>query len=163
MAPGTNFCREMRRGEEGAVANLLHAAFEGEDEARLVEALRDTGKIAGEMVLPGPDDAIVGYYALSHFITPKGWLCLAPVAVQPAYQGKRYGKRMIGQLSEWARITGAYVVVLGQPGFYGRCGFSTERAARLKSPYPVTHMLLAGPGDDVPQQALTYPKAFDAL
>lgn len=125
--------------------------------------LRKTGAIAGEMVLPGQDGAIIGYYALSHFVKPKGWLCLAPVAIRPDEQGRGYGRRMIGQLAEWARLTGSYVVVLGQPEFYGKCGFSSARAARLTSAYPVTHMLLAGPGEDVPQEALTYPKVFDQL
>ncbi len=163
MVIGLDFCREMRPGEEQAVADLLRAAFDGDAESRLVAALRKSGQIAGEMVLPAPDTGIGGYYALSHFIQPRGWLCLAPVAIHPDLQGRGNGRRMIGLLSEWARISGHYVVVLGQGAFYERCGFSGRRAARLTSPYPLDHTLLAGPGEDPPQESLTYPKPFEAV
>ncbi|MBU3259046.1 N-acetyltransferase [Roseovarius sp. PS-C2] len=162
MTKTPGFTRDMRPGEEAGVEALLRLAFGGLDEARLVAALRKSGAMAGEMVLPC-DGEIVGYYALSRFIRPKGWLCLAPVAIHPDWQGMRHGKRMIGQLTEWARLSGTYVVVLGQPAFYGKAGFSLDRAAGLTSPYPITQTLLAGPGQDVPEQALTYPKAFEGL
>ena len=147
---------------DGAVDALLRLAFDGRAEALLVSKLRRAGVMAGEMVLPC-QDKIVGYYALSQFIKPKGWLCLAPVAIHPDWQRQHHGQRMIGMLSEWARITGSYVVVLGQPEFYARGGFSLERAAKLSTPYPITQTLLAGPGADVPQETLIYPKAFESL
>lgn len=160
---GTGFCRPMKRGEEAAVTDLLARAFGAEDEVALVQALRNEGAMAGEMVLPGADGEIVGYYALSAMRAPEGWLCLAPVAVDPGWQGQGHGRRMIGQLTAWAAATMHYVVVLGQVGFYARAGFDPARAARLQSPYPAEHMLLAGPGADVPDCALIYPAAFDAL
>ncbi len=137
MTKTPGFTREMRPGEEAGVEALLRLAFGGLDEAR--------------------------YYALSRFIRPKGWLCLAPVAIHPDWQGMRHGKRMIGQLTEWARLSGTYVVVLGQPEFYGKAGFSAARAAQLGSPYPLDHTLLAGPGTDAPRETLVYPKPFEAL
>jgi len=70
---------------------------------------------------------------------------------------------MIGLLSEWARISGRFVVVLGQVGFYERAGFLQERAAQLTSPYPIENTLLAGPGKDTPQKTMQYPKAFEGL
>ncbi len=157
----TQFSREMRRGEEPAVAALLQRAFGGQAEARLVDKLRRAGDIAGETVLPS-DDEIVGYYALSVMRSPKRWLCLAPVAIEPDWQGQGHGRRMIGLVSEWARLSGCYVVVLGEPAFYARAGFSLARAAKLSSPYPITNTLLAGPGTDVPEQTLIYPKAFES-
>lgn len=163
VVQAAEFTRELRRGEETQVDDLLRRAFEGDAEAQLVRALRKTGAIAGEMVLPGRDGTLIGYYALSAFTKPIGWLCLAPVAIHPDAQGQRHGKRMMGLLTEWARITGTYIVVLGAPEFYSRCGFSLSRAAKLTSPYPITHSLLAGPGEDVPQETLIYPKAFETL
>ena len=160
---GLGFCRPMRRGEEDGVAALLRAAFGGDDEARLVERLRRDGVMAGEMVLPVEEGGVAGYYALSAFTAPKGWLCLAPVAVHPDWQGQGHGRRMIGQLSAWAVATRQHVVVLGQVGFYARAGFSDTRAAALQSPYPVEHTLLAGPGEDAPAERLDYPKAFGGL
>lgn len=43
---------------------------------------------------------------------------------------------------------------------FERAGFSTARAARLSSPYPVGHLALAGPGESAPEEALIHPKAF---
>lgn len=162
MITGPDFSREMRRGEEDAVDDLLRLAFGGDDEARLVQKLRKDRVIAGEMVMT-LEGALVGYYALSQFVAPKGWLCLAPVAVHPEVQGRGYGRRMIGMLTAWAQASRNTVVVLGQAGFYARTGFSSDRAARLKSPYPIEHTLLAGPGEDAPEAELIYPKAFDGL
>ena len=160
MVMSFDFLREMRRGEELAVDALLRSAFAGLDEAALVKALRRSGVMAGEQVMAAEGD-IVGYLALSQMVAPKRWLCLAPVAVHPEWQGRRIGRRMVGLISEWARISGTTIVVLAQVPFYERAGFSVARAARLRSPYPVDHTLLAGPGTDAPAATLVYPRAFD--
>ncbi|UXX82625.1 GNAT family N-acetyltransferase [Roseovarius pelagicus] len=162
MLQTPEFSREMRRGEEDAVAELLTLAFDGDAEARLVAALRKSGAMAGEVVLPY-QGGIVGYYALSQMREPTGWLCLAPVAIHPDWQGRGHGRRMIGMLTEWARLSKTSVVVLGQVPFYECAGFSAARARELVSPYPVEHTLLAGAGEDIPHGNLIYPLAFEKL
>lgn len=157
-----DFLRPLQTGEEEPVHALLETSFDTDAEARLVHLLRKSGAMAGEMVLP-LGDQIIGYYALSSMQSPKGWVALAPVAVHPDHQNRGHGRRMLGQLTSWAKAAGQMVVVLGEPAFYTRCGFDLGRAAQLTSPYPITHTLLAGPGEDVPKGTLTYPKAFDAL
>ncbi len=153
------FVRDMKSGEEGAVDALLRAAFETDAEARLVDRLRKTKVVAGESVMPMGDD-IVGYFALSRMLQPKGWLALAPVAIHPDVQGQGYGRRMLGMLTEWARLTNSPVVVLGDPKFYEASGFSSKAAANLSSPYPVEFTLLCGV-DGSPSTELRYPNAFD--
>lgn len=155
------FSRDMHPGEEPLVDALLRAAFSGPQEADLVRKLRKARVIAGEVVLP-MGDGIVGYYALSYLVRPKGWLCLAPVAIHPDLQGRGHGRRMIGMLTEWARLTGTPVVVLGDPGFYTKAGFSRERAAGLRSPYPADHLMIAGTGEKTPSAELVFPPAFGA-
>ena len=152
------FARDLRRGEEPAVDALLDHVFGGTDESRLVAKLRKARVIAGETVLP-MDGQIIGYYALSYMARPKGWLCLALVAIHPDVQGRGYGKRMLGVLTEWARLTRTPVVVFGNPDFYQRSGFSSEYAKNLLSPYPIKHTLIAGVAA-AQQQALVYPAAF---
>lgn len=152
----------MNPGEEQAVERLLQRAFEGSDEAQLVRKLRKSRQIAGEMVVPG-EGGIVGYYALSRMVEPKGWLALAPVAVDPEWQGRGIGRRMVGMAAEWARLSKTTIVVLGAVPFYERAGFSAARAAKLISAYPVEHLLLAGPGEDAPERALVYPSTFDGI
>ncbi|GHF54812.1 GNAT family N-acetyltransferase [Seohaeicola zhoushanensis] len=159
MPLSPDFLREMRPGEEAQVEALLTAAFGGPEEAALVRALRKAGDMVGEQVMTA-EGAVIAYAGLSRMVAPKGWLCLAPVAVHPDWQGRRVGKRMVGLIAEWARLSGRTVVVLGQVDFYSKAGFSAARAARLTSPYPVEHTLLAGPGDTVPAETLVYPRAF---
>lgn len=157
-----NHAREMRKGEEDAVDALLRDAFPEPSEANLVHALRKSGDIAGETVLP-MGDRIVGYYALSKMAAPKGWLCLAPVAIAPDVQGRNFGLRMMGMLCEWAKLSNQTIVVLGALPFYEKAGFSAVRAKNLTSPYPISHTMLAGAGDDAPTQTLKYPKPFADL
>lgn len=159
MITSPDHMRELRRGEEAQVDDLLALAFKGQDEVRLVHRLRKDRAIAGEMVISA-DNRIVAYAGLSQMIRPKGWLCLAPVAVHPDWQNRHIGGRMVGMITEWARLSKKTVVVLGEPGFYARNGFSSERAAQLTSPYPISHTLLAGPGETAPTETLVYPKAF---
>lgn len=154
-----DFMRDMRRDEEAQVDALLRAAFGGPDEADLVRRLRKAGDMAGEQVMVA-GGAVVAYAGLSRMRAPAGWLCLAPVAVAPDWQRRRIGKRMVGLIAEWARLSGVTVVVLGEVPFYAKAGFSADRAARLTSPYPVDHTLLAGPGSDAPAETLVYPAAF---
>ncbi|AJE48352.1 GNAT family N-acetyltransferase [Celeribacter indicus] len=157
MLTAPDFMRELKRGEEAEVAALLDAAFGRPDESQLVGALRKSGAMAGEMVLPMAG-GIVGYAALSAMRAPKGWLCLAPVAIRPDVQRRGYGRRLVGMIAQWATMSGATVVVLGDPAFYARCGFA-PLSAGIRSPYPTDHTLTAGPAGTAATE-LVYPKAF---
>lgn len=161
MFNAPQFARDMKRGEEDAVDALIAAAFDGTAEVALVHKLRKAKLIAGEQVMT-MGDSIVGYYALSYLVKPKGWLSLAPVAIAPDVQRRGYGKRMIGMLTEWARLTGTPVVVLGQQAFYEQAGFSNAAAENLTSPYPAEHMGLIG-ATGAPAQTLVYPPAFGGV
>lgn len=141
---------------------LLRSAFEAADEADLVKQLRRDKDMASEIVLEG-NQGLIGYAALSNMVSPKGWFCLAPVAVDPAAQGQGHGKTVLAMVLKWAKDREATVVVLGDPEFYGEHGFSTDRAARLQTRYPVKYTLLAGPGEGAPQETLIYPSAFADL
>lgn len=151
------FMRALKRGEETQVTALLEAAFEGKDESQLVEALRKTRTIAGEMVLP-MNGEIIGYAGLAKMNTPKGWLALAPVAIAPAHQGRGFGKRLVGMMTQWAEMSGQTLVVLGAPEFYAKAGF-TPLPEGFDAPYPRDHLLTAGPLK-TKEKRLIYPKAF---
>ena len=175
MPIGPDCSRDMRPDEVTEVDALLRAAFGGEAEVALVHALRRNGDMVSETVVHW-QGRIVGYAALSRMVAPAGWLCLAPVAVWPAFQrgasapqgqpkgAWQIGRRLVSELALAAEIPKGTevpaIVVLGQPGFYETCGFSRARAARLTTPYPLEYTMLAAPGEDVPEAELIYPAAF---
>jgi putative acetyltransferase len=64
MVRGTQFSREMRRGEEPAVAAVLERAFGGQAEARLVVTLRRAGDFVGVSVVAS-GDGLVGALTIS--------------------------------------------------------------------------------------------------
>jgi putative acetyltransferase len=151
------YVRGFRDTDAEAVEALLLAAFGGPGEAGLVRALRASGALAVELVLPW-EGRIIAHVGLSRMVAPDGWLCLAPLAVAEAWRGRRLGVRMAKAAVSLA--VGRTVVVLGEPAFYARAGFSVARAAGLVSPYGSSQTLIARPGDDMPEGELIYPAAF---
>ena len=123
-----------------AIWSVNQAAFEGDAEANLVEALRDGG-LAEVSLVAEVDGEIVGHILFSRvaIITKFGTvdvLSLAPMAVLPSYQRQGIGSRLVEAGVEACREAGhRIVVVLGHPEFYPRFGFSAELARRLESPF----------------------------
>lgn len=162
LPPLPDHMRAARPADHAAIDALLRAAFPTPAEAALVQELRRAGAMQMELVLPD-DSGLAGYLALSEMTAPEGWLCLAPLAIAPGWQGRGLGSRLTKAALKLTAIKRQTVVVLGDPAFYTACGFSSPRAARLTSPYPVAHTLIAGPGDDIPVTTLIYPTAFATL
>jgi putative acetyltransferase len=181
MVIGPDVTCEMRPGEEGEVDALLRAAFPGPEEADLVRGLRRDGAIWAEFVQPW-QGRIGAYAAISRMVEPQGWGCLAPVAVLPEWQRGalapagglraqyRFGTRIVSMIAHAVQISRKWtppfpdtIVVLGEPAFYERCGFSLARAQRLISPYPLSHTMIARRGEDVPEETLVYPAAFGGV
>jgi putative acetyltransferase len=181
---GPDVISELRPSDVDEVEALLLAAFPGPEEAALVRALRAEGAMVVEWVMRW-QGRIGAYAGISRMVAPAGWFALAPVAVLPEWQDGalagdrtsvrnhfRLGTRIVRQAAslftdhadllrkKWALDVPPTLVVLGKPSFYARCGFSAERAARLRSPWPVAHTLIARPGGDLPEETLVYPAAF---
>lgn len=146
--------------DHAAVDALLRRAFSGPDEALLVHRLRG---------LKGTREWVIGlavplaYAAVSPLVAPSGWLCLAPVAVAPEQTGRGYGTALVREIRRLCLAEGRTLVVLGDPEFYQRAGFSSERAAGLATPYDKGATLIARPGEDVPEARLVYPEVFAGI
>jgi putative acetyltransferase len=126
--------------DRAAIWHVNQLAFEREDEARLVDELRDEGYVRVSLVAE-LDGQIVGHILFSQLpiATESGQveaLALAPMAVIPSRQRKGIGSSLV---VEGLKACGAaghrIVVVLGHPAYYPRFGFSVKLAEPLRSPY----------------------------
>jgi putative acetyltransferase len=121
------YLRRERPDDVAAVDAVHRAAFPGDDEARLVAALRDNGHASPSLVAE-LDGQIVGHIVFSPVTldppAPLVGLGLAPVAVLPAHQRQGIGSRLIKEgIAECREMGVDYVVVLGHPAYYPRFGF----------------------------------------
>ena len=145
---------------------LLSAAFPGGREAQLVAARRAEKAMVMELVEEA-DGKICAYAAFSAMRAPARALGLGPVATAAPARGRGLATALVRDGLE--RLSGSSwrgVFVLGEPGFYGRLGFSTDAAGPFETRYPRTHMMardlapgsLAGLTDRI-----LYAAAFDEL
>jgi putative acetyltransferase len=133
-------CRGEREQDREAIYRVHSLAFGQEEEARLVNALRDEGHarigIVAEMA-----GEVVGHILFSRLpiVTADGVvesLALAPLAVLPEHQRHGIGSELVRQGLAACRSRGhRIVVVLGHTGFYPRFGFSSRLAESLANPF----------------------------
>ncbi|HEY2710518.1 MAG TPA: N-acetyltransferase [Caulobacteraceae bacterium] len=149
-----------------AIHDVETAAFGREAEAVLAKRVRDEGDALVELVAE-ENGEIVGHIVFSRMTTqpPERRLAgLAPVAVRPDAQGRGIGDALCRAGIEAVRALGAEaVVVLGDPKYYERFGFSAEAAARIASPYagnPAFMALELVAGSLAEPVAANYPPAF---
>jgi putative acetyltransferase len=160
--------RRERRDERHVISAINVAAFGRPDEASLVDRLHHEGAVLGSFVAE-VDAQVVGHILFSRLLieTPGVRLAavaLAPIAVTPERQRLGVGSRLIREGLAWLRARGEHiVVVLGDPDYYGRFGFSTDRAHALASPFPseafMALELVPGALDGI-RGTVRYPDAF---
>jgi putative acetyltransferase len=152
-----------------AVRRVNRLAFGGDDEARLVEALRDGGYARVSLVAE-TGGQVVGHVLFSELpiVTEGGAvgaLALAPLAVVPSHQRKGVGSVLVREgLRSCTEAGHRIVVVLGHPEFYPRFGFSAKLAGRLKSPFSGPAFMVLGlvPGAlDGVEGEVRYPPPFE--
>ena len=153
-------------GDAEAIRGIVEAAFadaphSAGTEPVIVESLRERGELTVSLVALA--DEIVGHVAFSPVRIEDGspnWIGLGPVAVLPRRQGEGIGAALIRIGIERLRATGAAgCVVLGDPGYYGRFGFTAD--PRLRYPGPPAEyfqrLVLRG---RAPSGVVTYSPAF---
>jgi len=123
-----------------AIREVNRLAFGRDDEAQLVDALRDGGYLRVSLVAE-VERLIVGHILFSDLpivseTTTFPALALAPMAVMPEYQRQGIGSQLIRRGLDACREHGhRVVVVLGHPNFYQRFSFAPELARQLDSPF----------------------------
>jgi putative acetyltransferase len=126
--------------DQAAIRQVNWTAFGGEDEPRLVDALREGGYARISLVAEERGQ-VVGHILFSALpiATPQGYievLALAPLAVIPSQQRRGIGSNLVTEALRACRDAGhRAVIVVGHPEFYCRFGFSAERARQLRSPF----------------------------
>jgi putative acetyltransferase len=163
--------RPARAGEDAAIGGLLELAFGGRAERRLVERLRAEGNLGLVLVAVDEAQTLLGVIAFPPLAlegegaTPSA-VALAPLAVLPAMQRRGIGSRLVRAGLAACREAGAgLAIVVGDPAYYGRFGFSAEAARDLASPYAGPHFqaLALRAGALGARRRVTYPAPFAAL
>jgi putative acetyltransferase len=159
--------RYARTADHPAIAEVNRAAFARDDEARLIERLRDDGDVLFELV-SHEGGAVNGHILFSRLWAESEHLfaALAPMSVRPDLQRGGLGSALVRAGLESAREFGAHgVLVLGHVGYYPRFGFSPETAAQVRAPWsgsPAFMALALEPGAFDAPLSVAYPDAFSA-
>ena len=150
-----------------AIRAITAAAFGRDGEAELVDALRAAEDSMFELVADEAGE-ILGHVMFSRLWADRYELyaALAPLSVRPDRQRSGLGSALVRTGLERAPEFGASgVLVLGDPAYYGRFGFSSERAARVACPFSGLPALQALDLDETAFDGpltVAYPDAFGA-
>jgi putative acetyltransferase len=153
-----------------AIRALLEDAFGGSAEAALVEQLRATNEIVLALVAIASPDVVVGFIAFERLQIEmadgsRAGIALAPLAVGTAHQRCGIGSALVREgLDRLAARHEEIVLVLGDPAFYERFGFSVEEAKAFTSRYQGQHFMALRLVAAAPSRGqVCYPAAFDDL
>lgn len=133
--------RLRREGDDERIAFVVRRAFGGEAEVKLVSELRADSDMLCELVCEQPGAGIVGHVAFSKLAVKSTdrrikAAALAPLAVLPTFHRRGIGRALVEEGHYRLRESGIeLVVVLGDPAYYSRLGFSALLARLLQSPY----------------------------
>ncbi len=122
------YMRAFPEGENHLVAELAVSLLEEETSP---ETIIFVAEMSGE---------IVGHIAFSPVSaeTGKNWsgYILSPLGVKPGHQKGGVGKKLIASgIARLAENAVNILFVYGDPGYYGRYGFSADAAAKFTPPY----------------------------
>ncbi|MDB5465078.1 MAG: acetyltransferase, family [Phenylobacterium sp.] len=123
--------------DHAAIDAVLRAAFGRADEGSLVGRLRADEDVMFELVAEEAGQ-VVGHVLLSRLWVDRRELyaALAPLAVHPGRQKGGLGSALVRASLDTAREFGCHgVLVLGDPAYYGRFGFSADVAREVSAAY----------------------------
>jgi len=158
-----------------AIHEVNAVAFAHDDEARLVDALRENGDFNPELSLVAVScDRVIGHILFpgitieSEKATVPA-VALAPLVVHPDFQCMGIGRSLIEVGFEACRDLGHnIVVVVGHPGYYPRYGFSPASDYGIVAPFEVADDVfmvnaLVPEALDGVHGRVRYPKAFEMV
>jgi len=160
--------RQAESGDAPEIRKVLALAFETAGEADLVEALRRQGDKVLELVATNEGELVGAiFFSRLRIIKDEGQfaaVALAPLAVAPAHQRTGIGSALVENAHRMLREAGETLsVVLGEPAYYGRFGYTHERAAGFESRYQGKYLQALAWGEAPKTGELRYPAAFAEL
>jgi len=158
--------RYARATDHDAIDEVVGAAFGRTDEAALVRRLRAAEDRMFELVAEDAG-ALAGHIFFSRLWadSPQLFGALAPLAVRPDRQRAGVGVGLVRAGLECAKEFGCHgLLVLGDPDYYGRFGFTAAAAARVSAPFtglPAFQALALEAGAFDAPITVAYPDAFN--
>ncbi|WP_173932521.1 N-acetyltransferase [Chelativorans sp. Marseille-P2723] len=154
--------------DRDAIRALLVQAFGGEAEARLVDALRNSGAVVLSLVAERNGE-IRGHILFSRLVVRGSEaafpaVALAPLAVHPEHQRQGIGLALMEDAHMRLQAAGERLsVVLGDPAYYGRAGYRHARAQGFTSVFQGTALQALAWGEAPVTGQLEYAPAFGEL
>ena len=167
-------CMLVRRetpGDHDAVAAVHEAAFGGPAHPALTDALRGGGHVDEALSLVAVD---AGAGVVGHVVCSRGELAgspaqgLGPIGVLPARQREGVGSALMHAVLGAADALGEpFVVLLGDPSYYGRFGFVAAAERGIEPPDPAWgayfQVRTLSAWDDSIGGTFTYAPPFDDI
>ena len=149
-----------------AIRLVEEHAFGQKMEAGLVDALVDSGDTVLELVAE-EEGQVVGHILFSRLYVEHGGkfaaVALAPLAVEPSFHGAGIGGALIREAHVRLKQAGEKLsIVLGEPAYYGRFGYTHERARRFDSDYQCEALQAVAWGEAPESGKLVYAPAFNS-
>jgi len=150
--------------EAVTVAAFKHVAHSGHTEQFIIRELRRSGVLSVSLVAED-NGAVVGHVAVSPVVVSDGatgWYGPGPISVAPAHQGRGVGTRVMEHALAALRALAANgCVVLGEPGYYSRFGFTAQPSMVLPGVPPAYFQATSFNGS-LPSGEVSYHAAFAA-
>lgn len=159
------------------VFEINHKAFGQQNEAKLVNALRNNPNvfIPELSIVAAKNNAIIGHILFTKINiknddkTLNESLALAPMAVLPEFQKNGIGGQLIRRGLETAKQLGYQsVIVLGHEDYYPKFGFEPAEKWNIKAPFDVPSNvfmaieLVKGSLENI-SGTVIYPKEFETV
>lgn len=136
--------RPERLDDQEAVFRVNQLAFGQNNEARLVDALRQSSAFIRELSLVALDgSSVVGHILFTRISVRDAdqahdGLALSPMGVLPGFQRQGIGSALVKRGLEDARSLGhRVVIVVGHPHYYPRFGFVPAQPLGILPPFEV--------------------------
>ncbi|MDR0441131.1 MAG: N-acetyltransferase [Candidatus Accumulibacter sp.] len=145
-------------------AAFLNAPHTAHTEQFIVDALRNANALSISLVAED-DGVILGHVAISPVFISDGasdWYGLGPLSVIPEHQRQGIGSRLMVEVLQRLKKKGASgCVLVGDPAYYARFGFSQEKSLVFPG-VPPEYFQAIPFSRSLPQGVVKFHEAFGA-